>query len=284
MTDILPDLNLFFNNKYTKWYYSIINHATNQVNIGYTENHHIIPHSIGGGELTKIRLSPRQHFVCHLLLRKMVISQYHKYKMTHAATAMLFYKSKHHKREFKVSSKLYATLKAEKAKALSISRMGWSPSSETRKRMSESQKGRKLSEEQKQKISLFHRGNSYTKGRKLSEEHKAKIHGYKHTKEAKTKMTISRTGIHLSESHKKAIADGNKGIKPAQSTIDAVIKANSERIITDSYREKLSQRHIGKIWIWEPITLKSTFVTKDVADIKISEGWIKGRGKLTKNP
>lgn len=41
----------------------------------YTEKHHIIPRSIGGNDSAAnlVRLTAREHFICHLLLTKMTI-------------------------------------------------------------------------------------------------------------------------------------------------------------------------------------------------------------------
>jgi hypothetical protein len=41
---------------------------------GYTEKHHIIPKSLGGADRKDnlVRLTPKEHFICHLLLPKMV--------------------------------------------------------------------------------------------------------------------------------------------------------------------------------------------------------------------
>lgn len=36
---------IFIDNKYTKWYNSIISQEKNRINIGYVEKHHIIPES-----------------------------------------------------------------------------------------------------------------------------------------------------------------------------------------------------------------------------------------------
>lgn len=66
---------LFENNKYSKWYYSIVNNATTRDALkGYSEKHHIIPKSIGGSNSKEnlVVLSAREHFVCHLLLTKML--------------------------------------------------------------------------------------------------------------------------------------------------------------------------------------------------------------------
>lgn len=84
--------DLFLNNKYTKWYYSIINNAAvNQPERNvYSEIHHIIPKSLGGTNNSDnlIKLTAREHFICHLLLTKM-ISGADKYKMYSAFWRML---------------------------------------------------------------------------------------------------------------------------------------------------------------------------------------------------
>lgn len=70
MTDI------FNHSKYTKWYFSIVSSAKALGDRipGYTEKHHIIPKSMGGTDSPDniVRLSAKQHFVCHHLLTRMV--------------------------------------------------------------------------------------------------------------------------------------------------------------------------------------------------------------------
>ena len=39
---------LFLQNKYTSWYFSIINKAKERATEGYTEKHHIVPKTLGG--------------------------------------------------------------------------------------------------------------------------------------------------------------------------------------------------------------------------------------------
>ena len=80
---------IFINNKYTRWYYNIINRAqTRQLNC-YTERHHIVPKSLGGSNesFNLVSLTAREHFVCHMLLTKMV-SGIQRQKMIHAWWAM----------------------------------------------------------------------------------------------------------------------------------------------------------------------------------------------------
>lgn len=79
---------IFIDNKYTKWYYAIIQNANQRVgNTDYIEKHHIIPRSLGGNNNTEnlVKLTAREHFVCHLLLTKMVSGPF-KHKMLSAVT------------------------------------------------------------------------------------------------------------------------------------------------------------------------------------------------------
>lgn len=64
----------FLKNKYTDWYMKIINNAKNRPIVGYIEKHHIIPRSLEGTDDKDniVKLTAREHFVCHLLLTKMV--------------------------------------------------------------------------------------------------------------------------------------------------------------------------------------------------------------------
>lgn len=76
---------IFINNKYTNWYYSIINSAKDRKIDGYTERHHIIPKSLDGNNSPEnlVRLTAREHYICHRLLTKMTIGK-QKTKMLHA--------------------------------------------------------------------------------------------------------------------------------------------------------------------------------------------------------
>jgi hypothetical protein len=98
---------IFINNKYTTWYSSIINKAKNRNINSYTENHHIIPVSVGGNNSSDniVALSAREHYVCHLLLTKMTTGKAKK-SMAYALWMMTNASSKGQKR-YKCSSKLY---------------------------------------------------------------------------------------------------------------------------------------------------------------------------------
>ena len=70
---------LFKSNKYSSWYFSIINKALNRKGDFEGEKHHIVPKCMGGKDVVKLTL--REHYICHLLLPKMVINAEHIKKM-----------------------------------------------------------------------------------------------------------------------------------------------------------------------------------------------------------
>ena len=86
---------MFIDNKYTRWYYSIIRNSRNNTDT-YVERHHIIPKAIGGtNDFFNISiLTPKQHFICHWLLTKMV-EEKNRNKMLYAFWSMTRKNSNH---------------------------------------------------------------------------------------------------------------------------------------------------------------------------------------------
>jgi hypothetical protein len=151
---------------------------------GYSEKHHIIPSSLGGTNDSSniVSLSPKEHFVCHHLLTRMVAGN-DWYKMINAFHCMTR-KSDKHKRDFVITSKVYQILRESMSKTMAKNRLGKKHSEETKKLMSKiksemtpetklkmslSQTGKIMPELTKQKIS------DSSKGRKFEESHKAQI-------------------------------------------------------------------------------------------------------------
>ena len=82
--DLLTSISI--PNKYTKWYRNIISLSILRSNLnGYVEKHHILPRSLGGTDdkSNLAILSAREHFMCHLLLTKM-LTGINKQKMWYA--------------------------------------------------------------------------------------------------------------------------------------------------------------------------------------------------------
>jgi hypothetical protein len=115
---------MFIRNKYTKWYNSIIENAKKQdrikyrrtnPNFVYYEKHHIIPKSLGGVE--EVLLTAKEHYICHLLLPKMV-PNIHKYKMINALIKMTYSKSNKQERYTSRSYNVVRAFIAEKNSAM----------------------------------------------------------------------------------------------------------------------------------------------------------------------
>lgn len=111
---------MYLRNKYSQWYYNIINRAKSRTldNSVYTEKHHIIPRSLGGSNSKSniVKLTAREHFVCHLLLPKFTLGQ-HQIKMFHAAWRMCLSKDTA-QRDYKITSSIYESLKTQRANYL----------------------------------------------------------------------------------------------------------------------------------------------------------------------
>ncbi len=82
---------MFIDNKYTKWYYNIIEKAKNQILTNEGELHHILPKCICPeySNLKKypengVYLTYREHFLAHWLLTKMTSNKHYMIKLKHA--------------------------------------------------------------------------------------------------------------------------------------------------------------------------------------------------------
>lgn len=104
---------------YRKIYETIINTRKLQLPDGYTETHHIIPKSLGGSDTVDnlIKLTAKEHFICHLLLTKMYPKGSNEYyKM---CTAFLMMLVQTNKQQRYITSRKYESLKKEFANRMS---------------------------------------------------------------------------------------------------------------------------------------------------------------------
>lgn len=180
---------LFINNKYTKWYFNIIANA-GQYSSDYYEQHHIIPKSLGGNNTDNnlVKLSAREHFICHWLLTKMVNNTKHQYQMWNAFSCMLYRENPYQQRH-KISSRIFENIKKANRHIKSKKMLGENNpmfnkthTAEARKKISEAHKGKKHSAASRKRMSEVH------KGKPKSEEHKIAL------KEAWQKTRNKRSG------------------------------------------------------------------------------------------
>lgn len=98
---------MYLLNKYTTWYNNIIQRAKSRDLSRPYEKHHVIPKSLGGNNLKEnIKLTSHEHFVCHLLLTKMVEGK-NKEKMIYAAWSMANQENQHQLRH-KITGRIYS--------------------------------------------------------------------------------------------------------------------------------------------------------------------------------
>ena len=193
---------MFLENKYTKWYYSIIRNRIDIPINGYKENHHIITRCFGGTDekSNMVYLTAREHFICHLLLVRMLVG-IQKSKMALVAHNMMFRRNS----SFKIGSHTYQFLKEERSKG-GISeeqrknmRIGQSNRSiETRKKIGDVHRGKKVSDKTKDLLKQKGIGNTNKRGKLLSENSKKLIsevqlkHHQSMTQEEKLLIKIAR--------------------------------------------------------------------------------------------
>ena len=147
---------MYLQNKYTQWYYSIIDRARSRTLVTYKERHHIIPRSLGGNNdpTNLVDLTGREHFVCHWLLIKMVEGKVRE-KMIYAFRMMTVISSDHANRyHTRFTSRVFEYYRAEHAKIHSVTMTGkssWSKglilgpqSAEHRAKNSAGNKGKRL--------------------------------------------------------------------------------------------------------------------------------------------
>jgi len=199
-------------NKYTRWYNQIINRAQKRVIEGYTERHHIQPRSLGGTDSVDnlVDLTAREHFVCHWLLTKMTAGE-DRYKMINALRMMRAEKPGQQRYNTLITSRVYENIKQEYAHMQSILRSGSgngfygkTHTPEARKRISEANKGRVQTLEEKEKQIAAITGR---KREPFSEEWRAKM------ADKKKGEKNPRFGVEVSSDTRKKIGDKIRGRK-----------------------------------------------------------------------
>ena len=198
---------MYLQNKYTKCYYSIVERAKSRVLSTeiYTEKHHVVPSSLGGTneKSNLVKLTAREHFICHLLLPKM-LTGVKKRNMTFAIWSMLNRDHSKQRLRHKVNSHVYQRLKTQIAIAISESNTGRTRTKEFCKLMSKLKTGRKRPQisgsnhytHQEGYISKITGENHYLYGKTQDEvtnqKRRVKVLGTKRSEETKKKQSDAR--------------------------------------------------------------------------------------------
>ena len=127
---------MFLDNKYTRWYFQLLNHRRVIPFEGYGEWHHEIPKSLGGSnkKTNLVRLTAREHLVAHQLLTRMTTGADRR-KMAYALKRTV--SSKTHS----INSRSFERIRREYAEAVSLTLTGRQLSEEHKLNIAKGQKG-----------------------------------------------------------------------------------------------------------------------------------------------
>ena len=117
---------IFIENKYTKIYFDIIKNAQSRPNrSGYVEHHHILPKSLGGSNAKNnlVKLTAREHFICHWLLTKMVSTDNEQYKVDKAFLCMSYLINSNHER-YRIYGRAFENVRKKCSMSLSKKLLG----------------------------------------------------------------------------------------------------------------------------------------------------------------
>lgn len=260
---------IFIDNKYTRIYFKIIDRAKQRDCIDYVESHHIIPKSFfksrsktgwlsgdSEGMSNKVLLTPREHFLCHMLLIKMT-DGIGRWKMSFALKRFVY--AKNHKN--RITSRTYDYIRK-----INIDQMkGKSPSAETREKIRQGNLNRApASEETRKKLSdAAKRRKGFTeegrkrvvessKARVWTEESKQKLRqkraeqverqGSTMTDAARLKLSAAAKGRTLSDDHKNKISQSNKGKTRSPEVVEKLRQISTGKIKSKETLQKLREK------------------------------------------
>jgi hypothetical protein len=213
-------------NKYKQWYANITERAKNRLLKTYTESHHIVPRSLGGGDEADnlVNLTAREHFVCHWLLVKMTTGQDH-HKMLNALRMMRAEKQGQQRYNTKITARVYESIKQEYAELQSKQftgtgngMFGKHHTQEAKDKIRQKNLGKKLTPEQIEKLK---KAIIDKKKPPITDEHRAKL------SVAQSGKNNPRYGVEVSEETRAKISEKAKGRKQSAETVQK--KANAIR-------------------------------------------------------
>lgn len=158
-------------NKYSRWYYTIIEQSKKRTaKINCVEKHHIIPRSLGGLDDVEnlATLTPREHFICHWLLSKITTGQ-DQIKMMYALLSMRQENKYQQRYKTKITSRVYNQIRIflanqnfpSKKKGRTYEEMyGAEKALEYKQKIKDKRKNQIFTEERNQKISVGNTGKT----------------------------------------------------------------------------------------------------------------------------
>lgn len=237
-------MDIYIPNKYTSIYYSIINRSFGEnrkrSDDRIYEEHHIIPKSCGGldDRSNLILLTPKEHYVCHMLLPKMVRSRLHYEKMMYALWCMV--NGNGHTSRYSPSGKTYHRIKEEQSLIRSNRMKG--------------------------------EGNPFF-GKRHSDHFKRRFAENNPAKRDDVRQKMSNAA---KAKYKNGYVNHNAITGWSDATKEKIRQANVGKKLSDKTREKMSQTRSKKVWVKKDGE-KSRHIQSEQLQMFLADGWCLGR-------
>lgn len=263
----------FLDNKYTLIYYKLINRAKTRILDGYVEKHHIIPRCLLKTN-NVVKLTAREHLLCHLLLTKMT-EGIDNYKMQWALNWMRS-SSKFHLGRKKATGRVY-----EQARLNFIQMLKQPKSKEHKFKISEALKGHSVSDINRE---AFIKRNCGPHSQETKDRMSRSAKGKPKSEEMKAKLSKSKTGINrppFSDEWKAALSLAKKGQLKSEETKKRMSEVDRSYVKTSNWKELHNngmKKRIGKVFINDGLINRMIFPKELLPD-----GWKLGmiRGHKT---
>lgn len=237
-------MSIYTSNKYTSVYYMIVNRSIDEnrkrSDGRIYEEHHIIPKSCGGTNdpCNLVFLTPKEHYVCHRLLPKMVNNRYHREKMVYALWCLI--NGNGRSRRYSPNGRTYQYIKEQQSEVRS-------------RRMTGS-------------------GNHFY-GRTHSDELKRR---FKENNPARREDVRIKMSDSAKEKYRRGYKNHNAITGWSDETKAKISQSHTGKKIPDDVRLKMSQTRSNKVWVKKDGE-KSRHIQKDHLDHFLSLGWCLGR-------
>lgn len=225
----------------------------------YGEVHHIIPRCLGGSDEKEnlVKLSAREHFICHALLAEMYpIETFEWYKMNHAFLMMKCESSEHGGNRY-FNSRLYELKRQDFSKAMSFNQSG----------EKNSQNGKiwicNFDLKKNLKIKKSELGpyleNGFVLGRTMNFELKSLKELKKETRQRKFKELLEFDGILISE---RRLLQLSKLFHVGPNVENVLLVKNT---LFDLYVDKqLTTMEIGKMYNTNNVTIRNWLILFEI--------------------
>lgn len=227
---------MFLENKYTNWYYSLVNQAKiRNIDLEYSEKHHIIPKCLGGSSNKDnlVKFTAREHFVAHLLLTRMLNGPA-KRKMIFALFRMTSGNNK--QQRYNLNNRSYEIIKKK-----------------MREEIKAQNAGKWLTEEQQQNFYKAVSGRTpWNKGKSMPKEFGQKISMYRKNLQSTNKIITDEIRQKISKTIKTLHASGHyKQIEKSKYRYVLKNKKTQEIEETVHLRDWCNHKGFNSSWLYQ---------------------------------